>query len=41
METKKCRACLEEKELCEFGTNSAYKDGLQAKCRECYRLKNL
>ena len=39
METKKCRACLEEKELCEFGTNSAYKDGLQAKCRECYRLK--
>lgn len=35
---KKCRACLEEKELCEFGTNSSYKDGLQAKCRECYRL---
>ena len=30
---------LEEKELCQFGTNSAYKDGLQAKCRECYRLK--
>lgn len=36
---KKCRACLEEKELCDFGTNSAYKDGLQPKCRECYRLK--
>jgi len=36
---KKCRACLEEKALCDFGTNSAYKDGLQAKCRECYRLK--
>lgn len=36
---KKCRACLEEKELCEFGTNSSYKDGLQAKCRKCYRLK--
>ena len=36
---KKCRACLEEKELCEFGTNSAYKDRLQPKCKECYKLK--
>ena len=36
---KKCRACLKEKELCEFGTNSGYKDGLQPKCKECYKLK--
>jgi hypothetical protein len=36
---KKCRACLEIKDLCEFGVNNGYKDGLQTKCKECYRVK--
>ena len=32
---KKCKACLEEKELCEFGKNNAKKDKLNIYCREC------
>jgi hypothetical protein len=32
---KKCRACLEEKKLHEFGVNSSYKDGVSPRCKTC------
>jgi len=36
MENKrKCNACLEEKELCEFGKDSSKKGGYDNKCKKC------
>lgn len=35
MGTKVCKACLEEKELCEFHKKSVKKDGLSSKCKLC------
>lgn len=36
METKKkCKACLEEKELCEFYNSSKYADGYSNNCKSC------
>lgn len=35
METKKCKACLEEKELCEFYKNLNFKCGIASKCKKC------
>ena len=38
METKKkCRACLEEKELCEFYNLKSSKDGKDYKCIKCQK----
>lgn len=34
---KICRGCKLEKDLSEYGLNNKYKDGLQAKCRECIK----
>ena len=39
METKKCRACLEEKELCEFGLSAYNDDRYSSKCKLCYKNK--
>jgi hypothetical protein len=39
METKLCKACLEEKELCEFNKKSENKDGYSNKCRVCTKNK--
>jgi hypothetical protein len=47
MERKICSKCLIDKELCEFGKNRNYPDGLSYHCKECrknetkkYREKN-
>ena len=39
METKKCRACLEEKELCEFRLSAYNDDRYSSKCKLCYKNK--
>ena len=36
---KKCRACLEEKELYEFRLNTHNDDGYSSKCKLCYKNK--
>ena len=38
-ETKLCKACLEEKELCEFGRDSYFEDGYRSKCKMCQKNK--
>ena len=38
---KKCRACLEEKELCEFQKCKKYEDGYFYKCKYCAKNKVL
>lgn len=35
---KKCSTCKIEQELTEFHKDSRTKDGLQARCKECYRV---
>lgn len=37
--TKKCNACLEEKELCEFRLSNFNNDGYSSKCKSCYKNK--
>ena len=39
METKKCKACLEEKELCEFRLSAYNDDRYSSKCKLCYKNK--
>lgn len=39
METKKCRACLEEKGLTDYHKDSSNKDGLCKKCKVCCKNK--
>ena len=40
METKKkCKACLEEKELCEFNKDSWRREGIREKCKSCVKNK--
>ena len=36
---KKCKACLEEKEVCEFNKCRKYYDGYNLKCRKCVKNK--
>ena len=35
METKVCKKCLEEKQLCEYNKDKYSKDGLRYRCKEC------
>lgn len=32
---KVCNICREEKELCDFGKNNAYKSGISNRCKQC------
>ena len=36
---KKCKACLKEKEVCEFWKNSLSKDGYEPRCKLCHQQK--
>lgn len=38
-ETKICRKCNIEKELCEFGKNSGFKSGIDSRCKECIKKR--
>jgi hypothetical protein len=36
---KKCITCKQEMDLCKFGKNIRYKDGLRSECKECRNSK--
>lgn len=37
---KKCKACLEEKEFCEFYKKKDSPDAFENRCKKCYKSKN-
>ena len=40
METKVCKKCQEEKNICEFGNSKLSKDGFQYYCKKCNNLRS-
>ena len=40
METKICKKCKEEKEICEFYNSRKSKDGKRSRCKKCLNLQN-
>ena len=40
METKICRKCKEERDICLFGKTKQNKDGLKSYCNECRKIES-
>jgi hypothetical protein len=38
--TKKCNACLEEKEFCDFYRSKTKEGGIDSRCKKCHKDKN-